>query len=100
MEAGVDVFRFLTIMFAGASVLLAAFSFRSWRRWSRSKRTLAWAVSILMFVNGYAAFEALQDNVPGGARSVMISTAMGAGLIGVIIAIRDDTKDASDKRGR
>lgn len=100
MEGNVDVFRFLTMVFAGISIVIAAISFRSWRRWSRSKRTLAWAVSILMFVNGYAAFEALNANVPGGTRSVMISTAMAAGLIGVIIAVRDDTKDASDKRGR
>lgn len=94
-----EPFRVMTMICAGVMVAIALASIKAWRRWSRSKRVLAWAVSMLMISNGYAAFEASMAGTSGGPRSVLVTTCMIIGLIGVIIAVRDDSKDAGD-RGR
>lgn len=91
-----EPFRVMTMICTGAMFVIAAASIRAWRRWSRSKRVLAWGVTMLMVSNGYAALEASLSGAPGGPRSVLITTTMIIGLMGVIIAVRDDSKDSGD----
>lgn len=91
-----DLSRVVSVAIAVVVVVLALRYFSLWRKWTRSRKMLGYAVTTLMLSNGYAAFEAALDGSPGAGRSLLIAVCMIVGLFAVLTSLRDAKKEQED----